>query len=615
MRLSKTPNSIGAANLTASVTRIQNHWLGILIFFGLAVILLIFDDYGLAWDDYLQAFYGEKVLDYYLSGFSDKSYAEHYNLKYFGPCVELLSASVHRALGLEPRTFRHLITALFALIALPAISGLGNLLGSRKTAFFSVIALVFLPRFFGHAFINSKDISFACLAAWSVFGICRLFYEDGLKWRTVTGCAAAIGLALSVRAGGFILFVFLGAAGGFQLLRRRPWKIKNPDYREWINAFFKFLTLFVLAWLIMVSLWPYAHENPVLNPVKAFRIFQTYPFPQQTLFQGRVYDSARLPFHYLIWYLVITTPIAYLFLAAAGLFAGTFRQCKNWRAPFALVFFTIQFWFFFPVLYFIIFRPNIYDGIRHMLFLLPALALFTGLGAAYVYDWLHGKVGTVPAALAATVLLLLHLPALVRLHPYQMTYFNALAGNHETIHQRYETDYWLTSYKEAAEWLNRRQAKLGRPLRVLAAANGNSINCLRYFLDPDIITGYTARETEEYALPEDFDYYVSTLRFGWNRNFPQTPIIHTIGRMGTIYAVIKGRPVSSPSSRSCQYFFPSLAVMPQKQRGSLVPTSCQHQVFNSPVRQSRYITAPSGPLHGKCQPRTCRDRSGLIRGE
>jgi hypothetical protein len=42
------------------------------------------------------------------------------------------------------------------------------------------------------------------------------------------------------------------------------------------------------------------------------------------------------------------------------------------------------------------------------------------------------------------------------------------------------------------------------------------------------------------ALPPGFDYYVATTRFGLDRNFPATPVEHSIGRAGVLFAVIRG---------------------------------------------------------------------------
>lgn len=44
--------------------------------------------------------------------------------------------------------------------------------------------------------------------------------------------------------------------------------------------------------------------------------------------------------------------------------------------------------------------------------------------------------------------------ALVRLHPYPYTYYNAFIGGVGGAFRRYETDYWLTCYKETLRLIN-----------------------------------------------------------------------------------------------------------------------------------------------------------------
>jgi len=46
-----------------------------------------------------------------------------------------------------------------------------------------------------------------------------------------------------------------------------------------------------------------------------------------------------------------------------------------------------------------------------------------------------------------------NLEALVMLHPYQQSYFNILAGNPETIRNRFEMDYWGTTFRGGLEYL------------------------------------------------------------------------------------------------------------------------------------------------------------------
>jgi hypothetical protein len=112
----------------------------------------------------------------------------------------------------------------------------------------------------------------------------------------------------------------------------------------------------------------------------------------------------------------------------------------------------------FPVTLTVLTRPAMYNGIRHFVFLSPPLAALGGLAGA----WIAGRLGQMgnpwgrrPAvALAAIVLvagLLMPIGEMIRLHPYQYTHFNLLAGGVRAADDRYMLDYWGLSFKEAAQ--------------------------------------------------------------------------------------------------------------------------------------------------------------------
>jgi len=44
------------------------------------------------------------------------------------------------------------------------------------------------------------------------------------------------------------------------------------------------------------------------------------------------------------------------------------------------------------------------------------------------------------------------------------------------------------------------------------------------------------------ALPDGFDYYVATYRYGMNAAFPGASVVHEIGRDGAVFTTIKARP-------------------------------------------------------------------------
>jgi hypothetical protein len=106
----------------------------------------------------------------------------------------------------------------------------------------------------------------------------------------------------------------------------------------------------------------------------------------------------------------------------------------------------------FPIALTVALRPAMYNGIRHFVFVAPAIAAVGGLAAA----WLIERLATwrPVAAVGAGALLLagcaLPVIEMIRLHPYEYTYFNRIAGGVRGADGRYMLDYWGLSLKQAS---------------------------------------------------------------------------------------------------------------------------------------------------------------------
>jgi 4-amino-4-deoxy-L-arabinose transferase-like glycosyltransferase len=519
---------------------ISAQWEWLLAMLCLPVALLLFDDFGLTWDASAHVEYGQRMFNYYVSGFDDISSIEMGNIRDKGPLFVLTNALLHRFFGLHPLTLWNLVISLFAILTLPPLAGLGRLFGNQRVAVFAVLALLMMPRFIGHAFTNPKDIPFACAVCWSMFAIMRLYHRNQFTMTDLGLCALSIGLALSMRPGGMFLFLYMGLIGVFWLFQVRAAGTGQVSLKRVSVLAFQSTVVFVLAWVIMISFWPYAHQAPILNPIRSLLASSSFDVTYPVLFKGTFYTSDQLPRYYMVWFLLMSTPLNILFLIIAGFISGVAEQFRSWRSPRSLLIFGVEVWVLFPLVYFVIFTPNIYDGIRHVLFILPGLALIAALGADYVFQSIRKRTGGALAVITMAVLLMAGVGSIFTMHPYQMVYFNALAGDPDTLHNRYETDYWVSSYKEGAEWINQRQNETERPLRILIAANSLSAPCALRYLDRRIKAHVLFEKTKDANMPEGFDYYLSTVRYGLHRNFPEAPVVHLVERNGIIFSVIKG---------------------------------------------------------------------------
>jgi len=547
------------------------------LFIAIALLfLLIFQDYGVTWDEKVQFEYGMKALRYYTSGFRDES-CNHFNDLYlYGALFELMSAAIYEYIGIAKYEIHHFLISACALLTLVSVYKLSRLIRNSLTPFFTVVILITMPHFFGQAFFNPKDIPFACSFSWAMYAVCRLLILEKARFQDFCLAGLAIGLALSVRVGGLLIFILLGAGILMKLWQRRifiaPATIcvktvipAKAGIRYWLGcprltscrgrliksgmtfsnidksirnaSGLALLTL--IAWGVMTLFWPWTHSNPFSLPFEAFRKMTAFPSVLPVLFEGRYITSSQLPWYYLPKYFLITTPPFILIFFVIGLGVFMFHQTRNARDKKSLVIFLVELWFFFPILYVVCRRPNIYDGIRHFLFILPAMAIIAAAGATGMRNILS-KLVSKPwmVNVFAAAMLLQPVADMVSLHPYQSTYYNFFVGGTRGADGRYETDYWASSYKEGAEWINRRLTESrDKKITLVVIANDYSLDCAKYYLDSRVKI-FKVWSTAD-RLPLTFDYLMATTRYLACYRFDFLPVAHVVGRQGAAFTVIR----------------------------------------------------------------------------
>ena len=173
-----------------------------------------------------------------------------------------------------------------------------------------------------------------------------------------------------------------------------------------------------------------------------------------------------------------------LVLAAIGLGSGAWQLARRKARPRSLVLAVLAIWLLLPLALFAVMRPERLR--RHAA--LPVYRAGTGCLVGHRCRVALADVRSAAGPHLAgrrdgcrTDIASRH--SLVRLHPFQYTYFNCLAGGVAGAAGKYETDYWLTSYKEAIEWIEAQPPVRWTASRicVLVAANENSRWCAAYF--------------------------------------------------------------------------------------------------------------------------------------
>lgn len=421
------------------------------------IAALTFRDYGLGWDDYAHSHYGELLYAYYASGFIDTRAFSFSNLFYYGGGFDLAASILDRFTTTDLFESRRLMGAIVGVLGLVVVWRLARRVGGPVAGAAAVVLLAITPLYYGHMFINAKDIPFAIAMAFLLYTLVRAFEEYPRPTpATIVLFGVALGLLIGTRVIGGIAVLFAGTALLVYLLA----EAKTLGFRAALTRAMiltgRLALALPLAYVVMAIVWPYAVQSP-LNPFKAIAYFSNFwEKPWRELYDGMTIMIPEMPRSYLPKLCVLKIPeiVGVLAISAMGgsivmIVRGSGTPAK--RASLALLVAAAVI----PVLLVVLTRPVLYNGVRHFLFVVPPMAVLAGVAVAYLLDMLASYrrsaaiAGTAALAMAAGVTVV----DMVRIHPYQYALFNQMAGGVRGASDRYMLDYWALGFKEASETL------------------------------------------------------------------------------------------------------------------------------------------------------------------
>jgi 4-amino-4-deoxy-L-arabinose transferase-like glycosyltransferase len=432
--------------------------LAMLVLAAVAVIAgLTFRDYGLGWDDYTHAEYADLLLRMFGSGFKDTAALSFANLYMYGGGFDMVAALLHKVIPLELFETRRLVGAVVGVIGLAVTWRLGRRVGGPLAGLASLLLLALCPIFYGHMFMNPKDAPFAVAMIILMLGLVRLAEEyPQPSPRTILIVGLGAGLSLGTRILGGLALVY--AVIGFMPLFLE--ELRSEGLRESIRRFayvvYVLLPGLVLGYLVMGLIWPWSIMEPG-NPFEALTYFSHFfEKPWKEMFDGAIVSVPDMPWSYLPTLFALQLPevmLVLMFGAVIGTFALLPRREVPARRKTILLMLTLAATL--PLVIAMVKRPALYNGIRHFVFVIPPMAVLGGVAFGWAMERLRANHRTWQPVVLATFCfgLALSLAEMIRLHPYQYTHFNHIAGTVRGADDRFMLDYWGLALKQASDEL------------------------------------------------------------------------------------------------------------------------------------------------------------------
>jgi hypothetical protein len=505
---------------------------------------ITFRDYGLGWDDYTHAEYADLLLRLYGSGFKDNAALSFANLYMYGGGFDMAAALLHKIIPLELFETRRLLGAVVGVVGLAVTWRLARRIGGPLAGLAALLLLALCPTYYGHMFMNPKDAPFAVAMIILMMGLVRLaedYPQPSARTILLVGFGAGLSLGCRVLGGLALIYALIGFLPLLIDEFRRE-GAREAAYR-FVRVVYVLLPGLVFGYLVMGLIWPWSIIEPG-NPLQAVTYFSHFfEKPWKEMFDGALVSVPDMPWSYLPTLFALQLPEVLLALSIAGAVGSFVALPRNdVTARRKTIFLMMTLAATLPLAIAMVKRPALYNGIRHFIFVIPPMTVLAGVAFGWAMDRLkENRRAWQPVLLAVFGFgLLLPLGEMIRLHPYQYTHFNRIAGTVRSADDRFMLDYWGLALKQASdglrEQLDERQevAPHGRKWKVAVCGPQRPAQVA---LGPDFTIGWDSHAAD-FAMTLG-EFYCKGLT---------APIMVEIKRDDVVFARvydIRGRSISS----------------------------------------------------------------------
>jgi hypothetical protein len=524
----------------------------------LVIGLATVGDYGITVDEFNAHDYGPKALAWYTSGFTDRSSFETVEdtLWYYGPWFHILTAIVQSFGIADPWTIRHAMTFLTGLAGIAALVPIARLAVGRWAGLVAVSLCLTTGYLYGSIFFTPIDVPFLFAMTMATLAIIMMAGRAVPSWPATIGAGLLTGLAIATRSSGVITQVYLLAATGLCALEAlvRP---GGSTRRDLLRIGARAVCALAIGWIAALVLWPWLQiGNPFLHFKEAFELFANHPNSFEMPVWGVTIVTTALPWWYVPGQLLARLPEGFLLLLMTGIlfgFAAVFeflwatigalgrRDAASLRGSALLVARSrrqLLVWagVILPIGFIILRHSTLYDGIRHVLFVIPMLALIAGAGYLRLRPLLR-PFPMISAAIGGTYVGVAIWTFAV-LHPLEYIATNALAGGVAGAQGRFDLDYWAISATVA---LRRLESRLDYDHPERFAENPPSITVCMADREAAVAPLFR-RPWRLETDPKRADFFIATERWHCAEDVTDAVLIDEVRRFGRPFAWVYARP-------------------------------------------------------------------------
>ena len=394
----------------------------------------------------------------------------------YGPVMALLAHFVAVFFGVETLgnvayteeayAARHASIAFMGTIGIAASALIvKQILGCWRWALLAAATLSALPMWTGHAMFNIKDVPVATGYTLATLGLILLSKPTALTniWLTVFTLIIGNVIAIGTRPGMWVAIfsssvTMLGAS--YLTLSRQI----GPQSALLLTTLrIAILSLSgVITFAVLFAIYPKAFSNPFSVAFEAATSSGKYEMWDGFTLTAGLGHVQPPPWWYIPTWFANQVPVLFLVFGLVTLLFITRTVVRSFAMPnlsslnnaYALGSLLLMVQLLLMPLLAIFFESRLYNGIRQLLFIIPAWGIVTTLGVWLMYRTLGLRSNPSKVLVSLITVCSLALPTIdqLRLYPYNYAYFNEIATL-RPINDRWATDYWRTSFRELAPLL------------------------------------------------------------------------------------------------------------------------------------------------------------------